>query len=121
MKDSQFDDPMKGFRESIKMLTVGRVLDTISEERWPLAYENPVEEVIVNPDGTITIDSTTVGYAEIQRIANQIADSVFGQRVSNIERMITDIIAEIRALRNSSLERLMTRLIYPLVVMQIRS
>jgi hypothetical protein len=103
-------------RAAVQALGLDSIVDAISVQNWPMAYESLANDIVINDNQTVTVDSTTLTYLEIQDIANQIADRAFSQPGKQLEQAVTKIIAELRALRNPVLEKILTWLIFPIVV-----
>jgi uncharacterized protein YeeX (DUF496 family) len=131
----QLQNPLKEYREAMKAtqsamreitdgfkaLGLENILRTISQQEWPLAHAAVDGGITVNADNTVTLDSTTLSCAEIQQIANEIADRSFNRSFKQIEDVVATLVAEIRALKNPPLEKFLSLLIYPIVVALIFS
>ena len=119
---AQFADlkgPMSGLKDSLEKvgaIRIDSILDRISKEKWPLAYNASADDITISSDSTITVDSTTFTYEEIQDFANQIVDKVNAELSSNLEQGIAQIVSVIQAVRIPGLEKLLTWLVFPMIV-----
>jgi len=99
----------------MESMRIDCIIDAVSKDSWPMAYEN-IGDFVINDDSTITVDSQTLTYAEIQDVMRQIAERVFNPSVQHLEHAIAGFIDEIRALRNPVLEKILTWLVFPIIV-----
>jgi len=61
-------DPMSGLKDSLEKVGAIRldsILDRISKEKWPLAYNASADDIIISNDSTITVDSTRFTYEDL--------------------------------------------------------
>ena len=121
MKATHFHTSIRDTQDALKALGLDNILKTISRQEWPLAYAPLNSDIAINRDNTVTLNSTTLSYTEIQQIANEIADKTFNRSSEQLEHAITRLVAEIRALKNPALERILSLLVYPIIVALIFS
>jgi hypothetical protein len=112
----QIPDHFKEAQIALKSLRMDSIINALSQDRWPLAYEADISDLMINNDNTISLGSKALSYAEIQEIVNQITDKAFNKAAKDFEQTLTSIIAEIRALKNPALEKILTWLVFPIIV-----
>ena len=113
---AQFHDPMQSLQAAMKALRLDRVLDAVSKEKWPLAYENLVTDFTINSDSTITVDGQTLTYDEIQEIVSQVVERAVNQLGNHFDQVIEGIAAEVRDLKSGVLAKVLTWVIFPLII-----
>jgi hypothetical protein len=112
-------NPMSGLADSlekVRAIRLDNILDRISKEEWPLAYNVSADDITISSDSTITVDSTTFTYEEVRHLANEIVDRVDAGLANNLEQAIAQIVSAIQAVRTPAAEKLLSWLVFPLIV-----
>ena len=102
----QFPDPFKELREF-----------QLSIQSLQPIFESIEQEVSVDSDGTITLDTLSIDQSELQEIRDQVLErALVNQPIERLEEIAQKIIEEIRRLKSPLLEKILQWFIFPLLV-----
>ncbi|MBV1774531.1 SH3 domain-containing protein [Burkholderiaceae bacterium DAT-1] len=105
-----------GMNSTFKSLGIESIIKYATREEWSAIYSYFDDKVELGPDNTISLGSATFSCAEIQRIADEIADKIFSDSSERIEQVLERLIAEVKALKSPVLEKILTLFVFPIIM-----
>ncbi|MBM4066768.1 MAG: SH3 domain-containing protein [Planctomycetes bacterium] len=141
LRPFQYQDPLKDIRESMQTLqlqfqnfikpignsinalqsslkntNLKQVLDSISRDNWPLAYEVDGSDILVDGNGTISVATESISKEALQDIVNQVTESAFEHAGNKLDIAVSKIVYEIQSLKDPFIQKILTWFIFPIIV-----
>jgi hypothetical protein len=108
-------DSTRSIQQAVETLGLDKIIDAVSQERWPEAFRNYGNDFVLTADGAITVDAKTFTYEEIRNVLTHLLEKA-DDAPNQFDKAITSLIAEIRTLKDSSIQKIVTLFLYPLIV-----